>query len=78
MFILANQQTLDDDELYTDAGNHNDHTPILMYSFYRDVSGDSLQILIKAPPGISKFERLYISLYVFSSFYLSFQERKKR
>lgn len=78
MFILANQQILDDYELYTDVGNHNDHTPISMYSFYRDVSGDNVQILIKAPPGVSKFERLYRSSYVFSSLYLSFQERKKR
>lgn len=65
--MLANRQALDDCGVYTDLSDNNDHTPMLIYSFYGDLSSKSLQILMELTPGISKFGRSYRPSYVFSS-----------
>ena len=69
MFILANGQAPDDYGVYTDVGNDNLSTPTSLYSFYGDVSGESVQVFTEVPPGVSKFSRAYISSYVYNSPY---------
>ncbi|KAL9457857.1 hypothetical protein AB3S75_006826 [Citrus x aurantiifolia] len=54
---------------HTDAGNDDEHTPMSLYSLYGDISGDSVQIFKEAPPGVSKFGRLYRPSYIFGSPY---------
>ncbi|GAY67647.1 hypothetical protein CUMW_258250 [Citrus unshiu] len=49
----------DDYGMYTDVGNQNFSTPTSLYSFYGDVSGESVQVFTEAPLGISKFDRAY-------------------
>ena len=44
MFILANGHAPDDYRVYTDVGNQNISTPMSLYSFYEDVSGESVQV----------------------------------
>ena len=56
--------------VYTDVGNQNFSTPTSLYSFYGDVSGESVQVFTEVPPGISKFGRAYRPLYVFYSLYM--------
>lgn len=50
-----------------------------LHSFYGDLSGDSVQIFTKAPPGISKFECPYQPSYIFNSPYMypSFKRVRK-
>ncbi|KAH9704055.1 ras-related protein RABC2a [Citrus sinensis] len=60
----------DDYGVYTDVGNQNFSTPTSLYSFYGDVSGESVQVFTEAPPGISKFGRVYRPSYVFNSPYM--------
>ncbi|KAH9783704.1 calcium-dependent protein kinase 24 [Citrus sinensis] len=38
---------------HTDAGNDDEHTRMSLYSLYGDISGDSVQIFTKAPPGVN-------------------------
>ena len=40
-----------------------------LYSLYGDISGDSVQIFTKAPPGVSKFGRPHRPSYIFGSPY---------
>lgn len=61
-----NQQASNDQRVYSDADDHNDHTRMSLYSFYGDVSGDRIHILMEAPFGISKLGRLYKPSYVFN------------
>ena len=70
MFFLANVQALDDVGVYTDVGNENLSTPTSLYSFYGDVSGESVQVFTEVPPGVSKFGRAYIPSYVYNSPYM--------
>ena len=70
MFFLANVQTPDDYGVYTDVGNENLSTPTSLYSFYEDVSGESVQVFTEVPPGVSKFGRAYIPYYVYNSPYM--------
>ncbi|GAY61665.1 hypothetical protein CUMW_211790 [Citrus unshiu] len=44
MFTLANGQASDDHGVYTDVGNQNFSTSTSLYSFYGDVSGESVQV----------------------------------
>ncbi|GAY68783.1 hypothetical protein CUMW_266870 [Citrus unshiu] len=60
----------DDYRVYTDVGNENLSTPTLLYSFYGDVSGESVQVFTEVPPGVSKFGRAYIPSYVYNSPYM--------
>ncbi|XP_052299686.1 uncharacterized protein LOC127903070 [Citrus sinensis] len=60
----------DDYGVYTDVGNENLSTPTSLYSFYGDVSGESVQVFTEVPPGVSKFSRAYIPLYVYNSPYM--------
>ncbi|GAY61965.1 hypothetical protein CUMW_214120, partial [Citrus unshiu] len=53
----------DDVGVYTDIGNENLSTPTSLYSFYGDVSGESVQVFTEVPPGVSKFGRAYIPSY---------------
>ena len=48
----------------TDVGNQKFFTHMSLYSFYGNVSGESVQVFTKTPPGISKFSRAYIPSYV--------------
>ena len=50
MFFLANVQAPDDYGVYTDVGNENLSTPTSLYSFYGDVSGESVQVFTEVPP----------------------------
>ena len=70
MFILANGHAPDDYGVYTDVGNQNLSTPTSLYSFYGDVSGESVQVFSEVPPGVSKFGRAYIPSYVYNSPYM--------
>ena len=70
MFFLANVQAPDDVGVYTDVGNENLSTPTSLYSFYGDVSGESVQVFTEVPPGVSKFGRAYIPSYVYNSPYM--------
>ena len=70
MFFLANVQAPDDYGVYTDVGNENLSTPTSLYSFYGDVSGESVQVFTEVPPGVSKFGRAYIPSYVYNSPYM--------
>ena len=70
MFILLNGHGPIDYGVYTDVGNQIFSTPTSLYSFYWDVSGESVQVFTEVPPGISKFGRAYKSLYVFNSPYM--------
>ena len=70
MFFLANVQAPDDYGVYTDVGNQNLSTPTPLYSFYGDVSGESVQVFTEVPPGISKFGCAYIPSYVYNSPYM--------
>ena len=70
MFILANGHAPDDYGVYTDVGNQNFSTPMPLYSFYEDVSGESVQVFTEVPPGVSKFGRAYIPSYVYNSSYM--------
>ncbi|XP_052289955.1 uncharacterized protein LOC127899855 [Citrus sinensis] len=60
----------DDYGVYTDVGNENLSTPTSLYSFYGDVSGESVQVFTEVPPGVSKFGRAYILSYVYNSPYM--------
>ncbi|GAY53383.1 hypothetical protein CUMW_148890, partial [Citrus unshiu] len=60
----------DDYGVYTDVGNENLSTPTSLYSFYGDVSGESVQVFTEVPPGVSKFGRAYIPSYVYNSPYM--------
>ncbi|GAY45415.1 hypothetical protein CUMW_089340 [Citrus unshiu] len=60
----------DDYGVYTDVGNENLSTPTSLYSFYGNVSGESVQVFTEAPPGVSKFGRAYIPSYVYNSPYM--------
>ena len=51
-------------------GNQNCSTYTSLYSFYGNVSGESVQVFIEVPPGISKFGRVYKLSYVFNSPYI--------
>ena len=64
MFILVNGHAPNDYGVYTDVGNQNFSTLTSLYSFYEDVSGQSVQVFTEVPPGISKFNRPYIPSYV--------------
>ncbi|GAY53361.1 hypothetical protein CUMW_148740 [Citrus unshiu] len=44
----------DDYGVYTDVGNENLSTPTSLYSFYGDVSGESVQVFTEVPPSISE------------------------
>ena len=70
MFFLANGQAPNDYGVYTDVGNENLSTPTSLYSFYGDVSGESVQVFTEVPPGVSKFGRAYIPSYVYNSPYM--------
>ena len=59
MFILPNGQAPNDYGVYNDVDNQNISTPTSLYNFYRDVSGESVQVFTEVPPGISKFGRAY-------------------
>ena len=41
-----------------------------MYSFYGNVSRESIQVFTEAPPGISKFSQAYRPSYAFNSPYM--------
>ncbi|GAY59191.1 hypothetical protein CUMW_192710 [Citrus unshiu] len=56
--------------VYTDVGNENLSTPTSLYSFYGDVSGESVQVFSKVPLGVSKFGRAYIPSYVYNNPYM--------
>ncbi|GAY59834.1 hypothetical protein CUMW_197500 [Citrus unshiu] len=60
----------DDYGVYTDVGNQNLSTPTSLYSFYGNVSGESVQVFTEVPPGVSKFGRAYIPSYVYNSPYM--------
>ncbi|GAY65255.1 hypothetical protein CUMW_239760 [Citrus unshiu] len=60
----------DDYGVYTDVGNQNFSTPTSLYSFFGDVSGESVQVFTEVPPGVSKFGRVYIPSYVYNSLYM--------
>ncbi|GAY65417.1 hypothetical protein CUMW_240980 [Citrus unshiu] len=60
----------DDYGVYTDVGNQNLSTPTSLYSFYGDVSGESVQVFSEVPSGISKFGLAYIPSYVYNSPYM--------
>ncbi|GAY53431.1 hypothetical protein CUMW_149210 [Citrus unshiu] len=60
----------DDYGVYTDVGNQNLSTPTSLYSFYGDVSGESVQVFTEVPPSVSKFGRAYIPSYVYNSPYM--------
>ncbi|GAY50491.1 hypothetical protein CUMW_127110 [Citrus unshiu] len=60
----------DDYGVYTDVGNENLSTPTSLYSFYGDVSGESVQVFTEVPPGVSKFGCAYIPSYVYNSPYM--------
>ncbi|GAY57337.1 hypothetical protein CUMW_178670 [Citrus unshiu] len=49
--------------VYTDVGNENLSTPTSLYSFYGNVSGESVQVFSEVPPGVSKSGRAYIPSY---------------
>ncbi|GAY58953.1 hypothetical protein CUMW_190820 [Citrus unshiu] len=68
--INAMPSAPDDYGVYTDVGNENLSTPTLLYSFYVDVSGRSVQVFPEVPPGVSKFGRAYIPSYVYNSPYM--------
>ena len=70
MFFLANGQAPDDYGVYIDVGNQNLSTPTSLYSFYGDVSGESVQVFTEVPPGINKFSRVYIPSYVYNNPYM--------
>jgi len=70
MFFLANGQAPNDYGVYTDVGNENLSTPTSLYSFYGDVSGETVQVFTEVPPGVSKFGRAYIPSYVYNSPYM--------
>ena len=70
MFFLANVQAPDDYGVYTDVGNENLSTPTSLYSFYGDVSGESVQVFTEVPLGVSKFGRAYLPAYVYNSPYM--------
>ncbi|GAY42361.1 hypothetical protein CUMW_066240 [Citrus unshiu] len=44
----------DDYGVYTNVGNENLSTPTSLYSFYGDVSGESVQVFSDVPPGVSE------------------------
>ncbi|GAY65742.1 hypothetical protein CUMW_243390 [Citrus unshiu] len=46
-------EALDDYGVYTDVGNQNVSTPTSLYSFYRDVSGESVQVFTEVPPAVN-------------------------
>ncbi|GAY32854.1 hypothetical protein CUMW_004430 [Citrus unshiu] len=60
----------DDYGVYIDVGNQNLSTPTSLYSFYGDVSGESVQVFPEVPPSVSKFVRAYILSYVYNSPYM--------
>ncbi|GAY54087.1 hypothetical protein CUMW_153960 [Citrus unshiu] len=60
----------DDYGVYINVGNENLSTPTSLYSFYGDVSGESVHIFYEVPPGVSKFGRAYIPSYVYNSPYM--------
>ncbi|KAL9414817.1 hypothetical protein AB3S75_043139 [Citrus x aurantiifolia] len=60
----------DDYGVYTDMSNQNLSTPTSLYSFYGDVSGESMHVFFEVPPGVSKFSRAYIPSYVYNSPYI--------
>ncbi|GAY67530.1 hypothetical protein CUMW_257240, partial [Citrus unshiu] len=68
--INAMPSAPDDYGVYTDVGNENLSTPTSLYSFYGDVSGESVQVFTEVPPGVSKFSRAYIPSYVYNSPYM--------
>ncbi|KDO39925.1 hypothetical protein CISIN_1g037741mg, partial [Citrus sinensis] len=68
--IARSYEAPDDYGVYTDVGNENLSMPTSLYSFYGDVSGESVQVFTEVPPGVSKFGRAYISSYVYNSPYM--------
>ena len=70
MFFLANVQAPDDYGVYTDVGNENLSTPTSLYSFYGDVSGESMHVFTELPPEVSKFGCVYIPSYVYNNPYM--------
>ncbi|GAY66890.1 hypothetical protein CUMW_252420 [Citrus unshiu] len=68
--INAMSSAPDDYGVYTDVGNQNLSTPTSLYSFYRDDSGESVQVFTEVPPGVSKFGHTYIPSYVYNSPYM--------
>ena len=70
MFFSANGQAPDDYGVYTNVGNENLSTPTSLYSFYGDVSGESVQVFTEVLLGVSKFGRAYIPSYVYNSPYM--------
>ena len=55
--------------MHTGAGNDDKHTPMSLYSLYRDISGDSVHIFTETPPDVSKFGCPYRPSYIFGSLY---------
>ena len=51
-------------------GNQNFSTSTSLYSFYGDISGETVHVFTEAPSGISKSGRAYRSSYVFNSPYM--------
>lgn len=60
----------DDYGVYTDVSNQTFSTSTSLYSFYRDVTGESVHVFTEVPLGISKFGRAYRPSYVFNSPYM--------
>lgn len=69
-FPTTRSYTAPDCGVYTDVENQNVSTHMSLYSFYGDVSGESVHILREAPLDISMFGRPYRRSYIFNSLYL--------